>query len=503
VNEEVTLMDWGNAFIRSIEKNAEVIVTGVQAELHLEGDFKKTKRKLTWLADGAELVKVELLDYDYLNTKKKVEEDDELKDLLTPKTEFKSEGIADGNVAELNKGDIIQLERKGYYIVDSLVINIPRISRTVKQRRPILLSSALGAALALYSKSHQGYAHSIRWVRQSGYVEMFKAISTSRGKLPEAIIKSLSTVVLLSILISIADTGAKVFVKQAVRQTNDALQIIESTPFIKADTFAKMEGWTTTISTPDGPNCYTADLHRNILVPTQSGLSYSPITLVIKCLYPTGQVIALSSTSIIFSVSILQSFHNVTSLIFEQKDDPLANMERSISKGLFSRLAATLSDGIHVIEVQTTGTEVRALTCAAKRASQNGTTYLMCSYTTASAILTMPQVMLPEISARRRAGKPYAPYDFYTEAATYFAALGQNIYVDWRGSKILLIFETANRQKGYEIPIWLFAVVIGLMASCVLLIAWVKVSTETKFKRSLRWMVSKALEPRLDARRQR
>lgn len=120
INEEVTFMDWGNAFIRSVEKNAEGIVTGVQAELHLEGDFKKTKKKLTWLADGAELVKVDLMDYDYLITKKKIEEDDDLKDLLTPVTEFKTEAIADGNVAELNKGDIIQLERKGYYIVDAV-----------------------------------------------------------------------------------------------------------------------------------------------------------------------------------------------------------------------------------------------------------------------------------------------------------------------------------------------------------------------------------------------
>ncbi|KAF9127765.1 hypothetical protein BGX30_014645 [Mortierella sp. GBA39] len=120
INEEVTLMDWGNAFIRSIEKNSEGVVTSVNAELHLEGDFKKTKKKLTWLADGAELVKVDLMDYDYLITKKKVEEEDELKDLLTPTTEFKTEAIADGNVAELNKGDIIQFERKGYYIVDAV-----------------------------------------------------------------------------------------------------------------------------------------------------------------------------------------------------------------------------------------------------------------------------------------------------------------------------------------------------------------------------------------------
>jgi hypothetical protein len=120
LNEEVTLMDWGNAFIRKIHKNAEGIVTEVEADLHLEGDFKKTKKKLTWLADGPELVKVELMDYDYLITKKKVEEEDDLMDLLTPVTEFKTEAVADGNVGELNKGDIIQFERKGYYIVDSV-----------------------------------------------------------------------------------------------------------------------------------------------------------------------------------------------------------------------------------------------------------------------------------------------------------------------------------------------------------------------------------------------
>ncbi|GJJ77614.1 glutamyl-tRNA synthetase [Entomortierella parvispora] len=120
VNEEVTFMDWGNAFIRKIEKNAEGIVTGVEAELHLEGDFKKTKKKLTWLADGPELVQVDLMDYDYLITKKKIEEEDELKDLLTPVSEFKTQAVADGNVAELNKGDIIQFERKGYYIVDAV-----------------------------------------------------------------------------------------------------------------------------------------------------------------------------------------------------------------------------------------------------------------------------------------------------------------------------------------------------------------------------------------------
>ena len=48
-DEEVTLMDWGNAFIRKIIKKGDLIAE-IQVELHLEGDFKKTKKKLTWLS---------------------------------------------------------------------------------------------------------------------------------------------------------------------------------------------------------------------------------------------------------------------------------------------------------------------------------------------------------------------------------------------------------------------------------------------------------------------
>jgi glutamyl-tRNA synthetase len=113
VGEEVTLMDWGNAIVESVADNE------ITMKLHLEGDFKKTKKKLTWLSNDQQLTPVELLDYDYLITKKKLEEEDSVADFITPTTEFKVEAVADHNVAKLNAGDIIQLERKGYYIVDS------------------------------------------------------------------------------------------------------------------------------------------------------------------------------------------------------------------------------------------------------------------------------------------------------------------------------------------------------------------------------------------------
>ena len=118
VGEEITLMDWGNAFVRNVAKNEAGEATSVDLELHLEGDFKKTKKKLSWLSYGDEVAHVLLVDYDFLITKKKVEEGDSVDQLVTPVSEFKVPAVADANVKDLKKGDIIQFERKGFYILD-------------------------------------------------------------------------------------------------------------------------------------------------------------------------------------------------------------------------------------------------------------------------------------------------------------------------------------------------------------------------------------------------
>ncbi|KAG8735795.1 hypothetical protein FRC12_017912, partial [Ceratobasidium sp. 428] len=119
-NEEVTLMDWGNAILKSKSAGA------LGFDLHLEGDFKKTKKKITWLAlptPEQGLVHATLLDYDYLITKKKLDEGDDVADFVTPTTEFRTECWADANIVNLKKGDIMQFERKGYYIVDGIYDN--------------------------------------------------------------------------------------------------------------------------------------------------------------------------------------------------------------------------------------------------------------------------------------------------------------------------------------------------------------------------------------------
>lgn len=111
-------MDWGNAIICTITKDASGTITAMTAELHLAGDVKKTKWKLTWLAQSDEVVPLNLVDFDYLINKRKVEEDDDFMTLVNEKTKYEEAAVGDANMRTLQKGDIIQLERKGYYIVD-------------------------------------------------------------------------------------------------------------------------------------------------------------------------------------------------------------------------------------------------------------------------------------------------------------------------------------------------------------------------------------------------
>ncbi|WVR08947.1 glutamate-tRNA ligase [Kwoniella sp. DSM 27419] len=118
-NEEITAMDWGNVFVSSKKSGASGEVESLEFTLHLEGDFKKTSKKVTWLAAPTPehpLVPVTLIEYDYLITKKKLEEGDDLEEIVNPKTEYRTKALASKEVENLKKWDIIQFERKGFYI---------------------------------------------------------------------------------------------------------------------------------------------------------------------------------------------------------------------------------------------------------------------------------------------------------------------------------------------------------------------------------------------------
>lgn len=108
LNEEITLMNWGNAIITNISTNQPGIVSGLELRLHLKGDFKKTEKKITWLAkEASNMIPVDLVDFDYLITKEKLEKDDDFALFLARKTEFRKEAWADCNVTRLVRDDMV------------------------------------------------------------------------------------------------------------------------------------------------------------------------------------------------------------------------------------------------------------------------------------------------------------------------------------------------------------------------------------------------------------
>lgn len=116
--EEVTLMDWGNAIIQHVEKDKNGTIIHLSGVLHLEGSVKTTKLKLTWLPNISELVNLSLVELDHLITKKKLEETDNFLEVLNPCTRWESLAIGDANMRNLKRGEILQLERKGYFRCD-------------------------------------------------------------------------------------------------------------------------------------------------------------------------------------------------------------------------------------------------------------------------------------------------------------------------------------------------------------------------------------------------
>ena len=120
VNEEITLMHWGNAIIREIETSADGKVVSMKGELNLAGDYTTTKKKVTFIADAPEMGKVKLVELDHLIVKAKLAEEDAFENFVTPQSWFETEAVCDTVLRKnVSKGQFIQIERRGYFICDS------------------------------------------------------------------------------------------------------------------------------------------------------------------------------------------------------------------------------------------------------------------------------------------------------------------------------------------------------------------------------------------------
>ena len=60
-----------------------------------------------------------IVDLDFLITKDKPEENDKLQDILTPNSVFEDAARGEAALRTVRKGDVIQIERRGFYICDA------------------------------------------------------------------------------------------------------------------------------------------------------------------------------------------------------------------------------------------------------------------------------------------------------------------------------------------------------------------------------------------------
>ena len=119
VGEKVTLMKWGNVTITKKEANGSNFNLWGSVD-EADKDFKKTK-KVTWIAaDPANTVEIKLVEYDHLIMKAKIEEADDIEQLINKNSKIEYNAIAEGCVRSLQKSGIFQFERRGFYIVDKI-----------------------------------------------------------------------------------------------------------------------------------------------------------------------------------------------------------------------------------------------------------------------------------------------------------------------------------------------------------------------------------------------
>eukprot|EP01029_Cantina_marsupialis_P028438 TRINITY_DN776173_c0_g1_i1.p1 TRINITY_DN776173_c0_g1~~TRINITY_DN776173_c0_g1_i1.p1 ORF type:complete len:539 (-),score=166.79 TRINITY_DN776173_c0_g1_i1:145-1542(-) len=119
--EKITLLNWGNVIVDSIVKNEEGEITEIIVTSKPEDIVFKGTKKVTWLADLPDLVKVKLREFDHLITKRVLEDGDKLEDFVNPVTEADTEAWTAPVFKEhVELHETLQFMRRGYYIADKL-----------------------------------------------------------------------------------------------------------------------------------------------------------------------------------------------------------------------------------------------------------------------------------------------------------------------------------------------------------------------------------------------
>ncbi|XP_071576746.1 bifunctional glutamate/proline--tRNA ligase-like [Temnothorax nylanderi] len=143
--QNATFINWGNLMILKINKQAGNIVD-VEARLNLEDKNYKNTLKITWLAESlptsdpnaekSNPIKCCAVYFDHILSVPILGEDDDFKNFVTKDTRKEVQMLGEVELKRVKKGEIIQLQRKGFFICD---VPYATISSYSSREQPIIL----------------------------------------------------------------------------------------------------------------------------------------------------------------------------------------------------------------------------------------------------------------------------------------------------------------------------------------------------------------------------
>eukprot|EP00057_Strongylocentrotus_purpuratus_P020733 XP_011675207.1 PREDICTED: bifunctional glutamate/proline--tRNA ligase isoform X2 [Strongylocentrotus purpuratus] len=116
----VTFINWGNLNIKKIVKASDGKVQSVEAEFDADNKNFKNTIKVTWLGETekAPFIEAVMIHYDNIITKGILGKDEDFKDYVNKKSREDTSIIGDPELASVKKGEIVQIQRKGFFICD-------------------------------------------------------------------------------------------------------------------------------------------------------------------------------------------------------------------------------------------------------------------------------------------------------------------------------------------------------------------------------------------------
>ncbi|XP_078050630.1 glutamyl-prolyl-tRNA synthetase isoform X2 [Augochlora pura] len=126
-NENATFINWGNILIRKLERD-DAGVKKVLAQLNLENKDYKNTLKITWLSTPSNNTDNGISEtspipcyavyFDHIISKPVLGKDDDFKNFIAKNTRIEVQMIGEPELKRVKKGEIIQLQRKGFFICD-------------------------------------------------------------------------------------------------------------------------------------------------------------------------------------------------------------------------------------------------------------------------------------------------------------------------------------------------------------------------------------------------